>query len=60
MLYKIGRLLQLLGMILLPVGMAGNLARPDDYGTRSVLFTLAAGGAVFTIGYLLQQAGKPR
>ena len=60
MLYKIGRFLQLVGLILLPVGMAGNLARPNEFRLPSVLFTLAAGGAVFTIGYLLQQAGKPR
>ena len=60
MLYKIGRLLQLLGLILLPVGMAGNLAKPDEFRPPSVLVTLAAGGVVFTIGYLLQQAGKPR
>ena len=58
MLYRIGRFLQLLGLILLPVGMAGNLA--GEYGTRGVLITLAAGGVVFTIGYLLQQAGKAR
>jgi hypothetical protein len=60
MLYKIGRLLQLVGLILLPVGMAGNLARPEDFGTRSILAMLAVGGGVFTAGYLLQQASKPR
>jgi hypothetical protein len=60
MLYKTGRFLQLLGLILLPVGMAGNLAKPEDFGPRGVLLTLGAGAVVFTIGYLLQQAGKPR
>jgi hypothetical protein len=57
--YKLGRFLQLLGLILLPVGMAGNLAQPDIVGPTGVLVILVVGGAVFTIGYLLQQSGKP-
>jgi len=60
MLYKLGRFLQLVGLILLPVGMAGNLARPEDFGTTSVLVMLMAGGGIFAIGYLLQQTGRPR
>jgi hypothetical protein len=59
MLYKIGRYLQLVGLILLPVGMAGNLARPEDFGPGSVLITMAVGGSIFTLGYLLQRAAKP-
>jgi hypothetical protein len=60
MLYKIGRFLQLVGLILLPVGMAGNLAHPKEFNTQSMLAMLAVGGGVFTAGYLLQQASKPR
>jgi hypothetical protein len=60
MLYKIGRFLQLLGLILLPVGMAGNLARPDEFGTKSVIVMLGVGSAVFALGYLLQQFARPR
>jgi hypothetical protein len=60
MLYKLGRFLQLAGLILLPVGMAGNLARPEDFGTTSLFVILMIGGGVFTIGYLLQQIARPR
>jgi hypothetical protein len=60
MLYKVGRFLQLVGLVLLPVGMAGNLARQEDFGTTSVFVILLIGGGVFTIGYLLQQAARPR
>jgi hypothetical protein len=58
--YKIGRFLQLLGLILLPVGMAGNLAQPKEISPGIVLITLVTGAAIFTIGYLLQQSGNPR
>jgi hypothetical protein len=58
--YKIGRFLQLFGLILLPVGMAGNLAQPDVFGPASVLVIMVVGAAIFTIGYFLQQSGKPR
>jgi hypothetical protein len=60
MLYKIGRFLQLLGLILLPVGMAGNLARPDEFGTKSVIVMLGVGSGVFALGYLLQQVARRR
>jgi hypothetical protein len=56
MLYKIGRFLQFVGLVLLPVGIAGNLARPDEFGLWYTLGISAAGMAVFTLGWLLQQA----
>jgi len=58
MLYKLGRLLQLVAMILLPLGIAGNLARQDEYGTGWTLGMLGLGVVVFFTGYLLQQAGR--
>ena len=63
MLYKIGRFLQILGLILLPVGMAANLAQPPEFGTKSLAFMfvmLGIGGGVFALGYLLQQIARPR
>jgi hypothetical protein len=60
MLYKLGRYLQVLGMILLPIGMAGNLARPEDFGPTSVFAILLVGSAIFTVGYIFQRVGKPR
>jgi hypothetical protein len=58
--YKLGRYLQVLGMILLPIGMAGNLALPDQFGPTSVLAMLIVGSCIFTAGYFLQRGAKPR
>ena len=58
--YKIGRFLQLVGLILLPVGMAGNLAYPKDFTETSMFVMMGVGGGVFTLGYLLQQSARPR
>jgi hypothetical protein len=54
----IGRFLQLLGLILLPVGIAGNLARPDVVDVRGSLYITAAGIGVFFIGWLLQRSSN--
>jgi hypothetical protein len=56
--YAIGRFLQLLGLILLPVGVAGNVARPDVIGVKESLYVTAAGIGVFFLGWLLQRSGK--
>jgi hypothetical protein len=58
MLYKFGRLLQLVGLILLPVAIAGNVARPEEVTLWRSLGLSAAGVACFTLGWLLQQQGK--
>lgn len=58
MLYKLGRFLQLLGLIIAPVGVAGNLARPEQVHTGTELTILAGGVFVFFLGWTLQQAGR--
>jgi hypothetical protein len=58
MLYKLGRFFQLIGMIFLPVGIAGNLAREDVIDLKTSLAISGAGIGIFAIGWLLQQAGK--
>jgi hypothetical protein len=58
MLYKFGRFLQLLGMIILPVAIAGNLAREDLIDLKTSLVLSGVGIAVFAVGWLIQQAGK--
>jgi hypothetical protein len=58
MLYKLGRFLQVVGMILLPLGVAGNMARPDQVDLRTSLTISGIGVAIFIVGYILQQAGK--
>lgn len=56
MLYRLGRFLQFVGLILLPVGIAGNLARPGEFTVGYTLWVSGAGMVIFTLGYLLQQA----
>ena len=61
LLYKLGRLLQLVGMILLPLAVAGNLVPEEAHriDLRTSLALSAVGVAVFAVGWLLQQAGRP-
>ena len=56
--YRIGRFLQLLGMLILPVGVAGNIARPEFVGVRASLGIASAGIIVFVVGWLIQQGAK--
>ncbi len=60
MLYRIGRFLQVLGLLIAPAGVAGNLARPEEVNEKALLTIAAAGAGVFFLGWLLQQAGRPR
>jgi hypothetical protein len=57
MLYKLGRLLQFLGLVILPVAIAGNLAEKIEL--KQSLTLSGIGVAVFFVGWLLQQSGKP-
>jgi hypothetical protein len=59
MLYKIGRFLQLVGLVLLPVAIAGEVM-PDRLNLRESLTLSALGVVVFTLGWLIQQAGRRR
>jgi hypothetical protein len=58
MLYRFGRILQFIGLIILPVAIAGDLSERIDL--RHSLTLSAVGVAVFTVGWLLQQGGKTR
>ncbi len=60
MLYKMGRFLQVIGMILLPVAVAGNIAPEQPLDLRASLTLSFIGVGVFIVGWLLQQAGKPK
>ena len=57
MLYKLGRILQLLGLLLLPIAMAGNML-DERLSLRQMLILVGVGIGVFFIGWLLQQSGK--
>ena len=58
MFYKLGRVLQVLGMIILPVAIAGNLAPGEPLSLGNSLKLSGVGVAVFALGWLLQQRGK--
>jgi hypothetical protein len=58
MLYKLGRILQLAGLIILPLAIAGEVAEKMDLKESLVLSTV--GIIVFFLGWLLQQAGRRR
>jgi hypothetical protein len=58
MLYKLGRLLQIIGLILLPLAIAGNLSPERPMDLRASLTLSAVGVIVFGAGYFLQQAGR--
>lgn len=58
MVYKFGRLLQILGLILLPLAIAGNLSPDRPMDLRASLSLSALGIIVFGFGYLFQQMGR--
>ncbi len=63
MLYKIARFLQLLGLLICPVGIAGNVAEKNGepiVGLKESLMIAAGGVLVFTFGWLLQQATRAK
>jgi hypothetical protein len=53
---KLARLLQLVGLLILPIAMAGNIADPERVGVWPMLTLCGIGLAVFALGWLLQQA----
>jgi hypothetical protein len=57
--YKLGRMLQLLGMLILPIGIAGNLARPEQFKESFTLQMAMIGIAVFFVGWLVQKGTTP-
>jgi hypothetical protein len=58
MLYRLGRLLQLVGLILLPVGIAGNLLPEQPLSLWRSLSIAALGIVVFYLGRWVQKAGS--
>jgi hypothetical protein len=58
--YRLGRFLQLLGLLIAPAGAAGNLADSTRVGEGAMLAILAGGLVVFALGWLLQRGAKPQ
>jgi hypothetical protein len=58
MIYKLGRFLQLLGLLILPVAIAGEVANKLEL-KHSLALSLV-GMVVFSAGWLVQQGARPR
>jgi hypothetical protein len=58
MLYKAGRFLQLLGLLIAPAGVVGNIVQREVVTEGVMLSILAVGGGIFLLGWLVQQAGR--
>jgi hypothetical protein len=56
--YKLGRFLQLVGLILLPVAMAGNLAPDTPLSLWRMLLLAGIGVALFALGRVIQNTGR--
>jgi hypothetical protein len=57
--YTVARALQLLGLLLLPLAVAGNVA-DERLSLKESLEMSAIGVMVFALGWLLQQTTRPR
>ncbi|MFO0967601.1 MAG: hypothetical protein U0793_18735 [Gemmataceae bacterium] len=58
MLYKIARFLQIVGLIILPFAISGNVAEKLTLGQSLIMS--AVGVSIFVVGWLLQQAVRPK
>jgi hypothetical protein len=58
MAYRLGRFLQVLGLLIMPIGMAGNLLDKQAVTERHILMTLGIGALVFFIGHSMLGARR--
>lgn len=58
MLYGLSRVLQLVGLFILPFAISGNVA--DRLNLRESLALSSVGIFIFFLGWLLQQATRPK
>lgn len=57
MLYKVGRFLQMAALLILPIGIMGNVM--EKLSLKESLIVSGLGMAVFLVGWLVQQAAPP-
>ncbi len=58
MVYSIARLLQLAGLIILPVAVSANITQ--SMNLKQSLMLSGIGMGLFFVGWLLQQTSKPK
>jgi hypothetical protein len=56
--HSVGRFLQLVGLIILPFAIAGNVV--EQLSLKDSLTMSGVGILVFSLGWLLQQGARPR
>lgn len=52
--YRLGRILQVIGLIVSLMGVSGNLARPEEITVKVSLVIAAIGIGIFYLGRLIQ------
>lgn len=60
MLYRLGRLMQIIGLVMLPIAIVANLAPERSVSLWTSLTWSGIGVGVFFLGWLVQQAGRRR
>jgi hypothetical protein len=60
LLYKIGRFLQIVGLVVTPFGLVGNVIDPNRVDVKTSLMIAGVGIVFFLVGWMLQQSGKPQ
>ena len=58
MLYSTARVLQFIGLVILPVAISGNVAGPLTLSQSLTLSSVGLG--IFIVGWLLQQVTRPK
>lgn len=63
-LYRVARVLQFIGLVLVPIAVAGNLAEiaqvPNALSLKESLLLAGVGIGCFFVGWLLQERVKPQ
>ena len=60
MFYRLGRLMQVTGLVMLPIAIVANLAPERAVSLGTSLTFSAIGALIFFLGWLIQQAGRRR
>jgi uncharacterized membrane protein YGL010W len=60
MLYRLGRVMQVIGLVMLPIAIVANLAPERAVSLWTSLTWSAIGIGIFFLGWMLQQAGRRR
>jgi hypothetical protein len=58
MLYRLGRFLQLMALVTLPLAVAGQLTPEQPMSVGTMMGLTGAGVVLFGVGWLLQEAGR--